>query len=184
MDIAFPTWCICHHKFFINYFVVVFTSWGKWLGWNMIQRFASQMKTFYISIKFIVAFYVNMLQQLHLPVNRIANNNVNSTELKRKLDWCLELISVMWKWNTGIASSFLGDIHLICSYSRGLPRLAFAICGWRWQNDLHDIKYSVCLGKKKKKKKKGYRIKKSEKDVVYFQPEENHKTRIAKSKKF
>ena len=26
-----------------------------------------------------------------------------------------------------------------------LPRLAFAICGWRWQNDLHEIKYSVCL---------------------------------------
>ena len=25
-----------------------------------------------------------------------------------------------------------------------LPRLAFAICGWRWQNDLHEIKYSVC----------------------------------------
>ena len=21
-----------------------------------------------------------------------------------------------------------------------LPRLAFAICGWRWQNDLHEIK--------------------------------------------
>ena len=26
-----------------------------------------------------------------------------------------------------------------------LPRLAFAICGWRWQNDMHEIKYSVCL---------------------------------------
>ena len=24
-----------------------------------------------------------------------------------------------------------------------LPRLAFAICRWRWQNDLHEIKYSV-----------------------------------------
>ena len=24
------------------------------------------------------------------------------------------------------------------------PRLAFAICGWRWQNDVHEIKYSVC----------------------------------------
>ena len=23
------------------------------------------------------------------------------------------------------------------------PRLAFAICGWRWQNDLHEIKYKV-----------------------------------------
>ena len=31
----------------------------------------SQMKTFYISIKFIVAFHVNMLQQLHLSVNSI-----------------------------------------------------------------------------------------------------------------
>ena len=29
------------------------------------------MKTFYISIKFIVAFHVNMLQQLHFPVNSI-----------------------------------------------------------------------------------------------------------------
>ena len=26
-----------------------------------------------------------------------------------------------------------------------LPRLAFAICGWRWQNDLHEIKYSVLV---------------------------------------
>ena len=24
------------------------------------------------------------------------------------------------------------------------PRLAFAICRWRWQNDVHEIKYSVC----------------------------------------
>ena len=54
-----------------------------------------------------------MLQQLHLPVNsifantrnyllklfnlfNIANNNINSTfKLKRKLDLCFELISVM-----------------------------------------------------------------------------------------
>ena len=28
------------------------------------------------------------------------------------------------------------------------PRLAFAICGWRWQNDVHEIKYSVCEKKK------------------------------------
>ena len=25
------------------------------------------------------------------------------------------------------------------------PRLAFAICGWRGQNDAHEIKYSVCV---------------------------------------
>ena len=54
-----------------------------------------------------------MLQQLHLPVKlvirkhekipskifnlfNIANNNINSTfKLKRKLEWCLELIPVM-----------------------------------------------------------------------------------------
>ena len=24
------------------------------------------------------------------------------------------------------------------------PRLAFAICGRRWQNDVYEIKYSVC----------------------------------------
>ena len=24
------------------------------------------------------------------------------------------------------------------------PRLALAICGWRWQNVVHEIKYSVC----------------------------------------
>ena len=23
------------------------------------------------------------------------------------------------------------------------PRLAFAICGWRWKNDVREIKYSV-----------------------------------------
>ena len=65
----------------------------------------SQMKTFYISIECIVAFHVNMLQQLHLPVNsiickqkkipsnlfnlfNIANNNINSTS---------KLIDV-WNW--------------------------------------------------------------------------------------
>ena len=54
-----------------NYFVMVFTNCGKWLGWNIIQQLPvdSQMKTFYISIKFIVVFHVNMLQQLYLPVN-------------------------------------------------------------------------------------------------------------------
>ena len=26
------------------------------------------------------------------------------------------------------------------------PRLAFAICGWRGQNDVREIKYSVCEG--------------------------------------
>ena len=26
--------------------------------------------------------------------------------------------------------------------------LAFAICGWRWQNDVYEIKYSVCKKKK------------------------------------
>ena len=31
----------------------------------------SQMKTFYISIKFNVVFHVNMMQHLHLPVNSI-----------------------------------------------------------------------------------------------------------------
>ena len=58
-----------------------------------------QMKTFYISVKFIVAFHVNMMPQLHLPVNmrkhhlklfnlfNIAINNINSTfKLERKLD--------------------------------------------------------------------------------------------------
>ena len=62
------------------------------------------MKTFYISIKFIVVFHVNMLQQLYLPQNstickhekipsktfqpfNIATNNINSTlKLKGKLD--------------------------------------------------------------------------------------------------
>ena len=28
------------------------------------------------------------------------------------------------------------------------PRLAFAICGRRWQSDVYEIKYSVCENKK------------------------------------
>ena len=35
----------------------------------------SQMKTFYISVKCIVAFHVNMLPQLHLPVNSVTCKN-------------------------------------------------------------------------------------------------------------
>ena len=49
----------------------------------------------------------------------IANNNINSTfKLKRKLDWRLQLTSVMEKWNPGSISSFLKDTHIVCSYSR------------------------------------------------------------------
>ena len=49
----------------------------------------------------------------------IANNNINSTfKLNRKLDWRLELTSVMEKWNPGSISSFLKDTHIVCSYSR------------------------------------------------------------------
>ena len=35
------------------------------------------------------------------------------------------------------------------------PRLAFAICGWRWQNDLHEIKYKVIKKKEKETPIKG-----------------------------
>ena len=64
----------------------------------------SQMKTVYKSIKFIVEFHVDVLQQFHLPVNsifriheiinhlrlfklfNIPNDNINSTfKLERKL---------------------------------------------------------------------------------------------------
>ena len=78
-----------------------------------------------------------MLQQLHLPGNsinckheeiplkmfnlfNIANNDINSTfKLKRKLDWRLELISVMKKCNPGTISSFPKDTHMEWSCSRG-----------------------------------------------------------------
>ena len=30
------------------------------------------------------------------------------------------------------------------------PRLAFAICGRRWQNDVYEIKYTVCAYSSKK----------------------------------
>ena len=70
-------------------------------------------------------FMLTCCKQLHLPVIQLmanirkfhlklfntfsmANNNIKSTfKLNRKLDWCLKLISVMWKWNTGIISNFL-----------------------------------------------------------------------------
>ena len=95
------------------------------LKYNLDFPVDSQMETFYISIKFIVVLHVNMLQQLHLPVNsiipkhernqlklfnlfNIANNIIKSTsKLKKKLDWYLELIYVKYKWNPGIISSFL-----------------------------------------------------------------------------
>ena len=41
------------------------------LKYNTELPVDSQMKTFYKSIKFIVAFHVNMLQQHHLPVHSI-----------------------------------------------------------------------------------------------------------------
>ena len=41
------------------------------------------------------------------------------------------------------------DCHIICiltavTFPLRPPRLAFAICGRRWQNDVYEIKYSVC----------------------------------------
>ena len=59
------------------------------------------------------------MRKYHLELFNIADN-INSTfQLKGKLDCCLELVSVIWKWDPGIISSFLEDIHIICSYSRG-----------------------------------------------------------------
>ena len=62
-----------------NYFVIVFvlyfnpTIFHKICGKDLPVD--SQMKTFPISIKCIVAFRVNMLQQLHLQVNSIICKN-------------------------------------------------------------------------------------------------------------
>ena len=62
------------------------------------------MKTFYISIKCIVVFHVNMLQQLYLPVNsdickhRKISSKTIPGNLKRRYKrsplrlWCLELL--------------------------------------------------------------------------------------------
>ena len=61
-----------------------------------------------------------------------------------------EFISVMWKWNRGIISSFLADTIL----------------------------YTVTAEVTELSNRK-----KSVKDVVYFQPEDNHEMRIAKSEK-
>ena len=41
----------------------------------------SQMKTFYISIKFNVVFHVNMMQHLHLPVNSIICKHEKTTSI-------------------------------------------------------------------------------------------------------
>ena len=56
----------------------------------------SQMKTFYISINFIVALHVNMLQRLHLPVNStyLIKPVKTSTLLS---NWRENLIDV-WNW--------------------------------------------------------------------------------------
>ena len=83
---------------------------------------------FYISIKFIVVFRVNMSQnstfqyiQLFATMRKyhlrlfnlfeIANNNINTTfKLKAKLGWCLELISEMYKWNPGYCLKFSTNV--------------------------------------------------------------------------
>ena len=45
------------------------------LLWTGISNRCICHKTFYISIKCIIAFHVNMLQQLHLPINSIICNH-------------------------------------------------------------------------------------------------------------
>ena len=47
-------------------------------GWVEIYKdlpVDSQMKAFYISMEFIGAFHVNMLQQVHLPENSITGKH-------------------------------------------------------------------------------------------------------------
>ena len=57
--------CICY-KFFIfltNYFVMVLTICGKWLGWHIIQRLTSRWSNehfLYLLITFFVVFHVNI----------------------------------------------------------------------------------------------------------------------------
>ena len=45
----------------------------------------SQMKTFYISIKFIIVFHVNMMQQIHHTVNSIIWEKQNKSKLVLEL---------------------------------------------------------------------------------------------------
>ena len=72
------------------------------LKYNTDLPVNSHMKTFYISIKFIVVFHVNMFQQLHLPANSIIRKhdkiptetfNLTSTQLLNLIE---NLIDV---WN-------------------------------------------------------------------------------------
>ena len=88
-----------------------------------------------------------MLQQLRLPVNlidgkhekipsktfnlfNIANNSINSTfKLKRKLDWRLELISVMEKWNSGNYLNFFFNTPTLYAVTAEVTETLEKACG-------------------------------------------------------
>ena len=113
----------------------------------------SQMKTFYISINFIVALHVNMLQRLHLPVNStyLIKPVKTSTLLS---NWRENLIDV-WNWFLWCKD----EIQVLSQVSLKTPTW----CAITTQ----------ATGVNNRKK--------SQKDVVHFKPENNHDTKLAKS---
>ena len=87
--------------------------------------------------------FANMIkyhQKLFNPFN-IANNNTKSTlKLKRKLDWRLELIAMMQKWNPGIISGF----PHISSWSNHKSLFVIKFWSWNFSFSLSSFEANFC----------------------------------------
>ena len=62
---------------------------------------------------------------------------------------CLSVILIYPRSLFSYFTIIISSVMTAVTFPLRPPRLAFAICGRRWQNDVYEIKYSVCVKKKK-----------------------------------
>ena len=121
----------------------------------------SQMKTFYISINFIVALHVNMLQRLHLPVNStyLIKPVKTSTVLS---NWRENLIDV-WNWFLWCKD----EIQVLSQVSLKTPTWCAITTQATGVNNRKKSQKDVVHSQKRRSNLKNYRFK-QELNITFF----------------
>ena len=121
----------------------------------------SQMKTFYISINFIVALHVNMLQRLHLPVNStyLIKPVKTSTLLS---NWRENLIDV-WNWFLWCKD----EIQVLSQVSLKTPTWCAITTQATGVNNRKKSQKDVVHSQKRRSNLKNYRFK-QELNITFF----------------
>ena len=121
----------------------------------------SQMKTFYISINFIVALHVNMLQRLHLPVNSIYLIKPVKTSTLLS-NWRENLIDV-WNWFLWCKD----EIQVLSQVSLKTPTWCAITTQATGVNNRKKSQKDVVHSQKRRSNLKNYRFK-QELNITFF----------------